>query len=75
MTSESSNRPLLSILSDQPADEDQLNFDPYAKTLADIIADAGTGAPLTIDFFGMQGQGETTLMPVMNSDSGTFGRK
>jgi hypothetical protein len=28
---------LLSILSDQPADEDQLNFAPYAKTLADII--------------------------------------
>lgn len=31
--------PLLSILSDQPADEDKLNFAPYAKTLAGIIAD------------------------------------
>jgi hypothetical protein len=37
MTSESFNHPLSSILSDQPADEDQLNFAPCAKTLADII--------------------------------------
>ena len=33
---------LLAMLSDQPADEDQLGFAPYAKTLADILADPGT---------------------------------
>ena len=53
---------LLSILSDQPADHDQLNFDPYAKTLADIIADPGTDTPLTIGVFGTWGRGKTSLM-------------
>ena len=57
-----SKPPLLSILSDQPADEDQLNFDPYAKTLADIVADPGTDTPLTIGVFGGWGQGKTSLM-------------
>ncbi|MCB9077914.1 MAG: SUMF1/EgtB/PvdO family nonheme iron enzyme [Anaerolineaceae bacterium] len=53
---------LLSILSDQPAAEDRLNFDPYAKTLAEIIADPGTHTPLTIGIFGGWGQGKTSLM-------------
>lgn len=53
---------LLSILSDQPADEDQLNFDPYAQTLTDIVADPGTDTPLTIGVFGGWGQGKTSLM-------------
>jgi formylglycine-generating enzyme required for sulfatase activity len=53
---------LLSILSDQPADEDQLDFVPYAKTLADIIAEPGTDTPLTIGVFGGWGQGKTSLM-------------
>jgi formylglycine-generating enzyme required for sulfatase activity len=57
-----SEPPLLSILSDQPADEDQLNFSPYAKTLADIVADPGTDTPLTIGVFGGWGQGKTSLM-------------
>jgi formylglycine-generating enzyme required for sulfatase activity len=50
------------ILSDQPASEDQLNFAPYAKTLADIIADPTTATPLTIGVFGSWGQGKTSLM-------------
>jgi len=53
---------LLSILSDQPADEDRLNFAPYAKTLADIAADPGTDTPLTIGVFGGWGRGKTSLM-------------
>jgi formylglycine-generating enzyme required for sulfatase activity len=56
------NAPLLSILSDQPADEDQLGFAPYAKTLADILADPGTRTPLTIGVFGDWGKGKTSLM-------------
>jgi formylglycine-generating enzyme required for sulfatase activity len=56
------SRRLLSILSDQPADEDRLNFAPYAKTLADIIADPGTRTPLTIGVFGGWGRGKTSLM-------------
>ena len=54
--------PQQSMLSDQPASEDQLNFAPYAKTLADIIADPGTATPLTIGVFGGWGQGKTSLM-------------
>jgi Cdc6-like AAA superfamily ATPase len=50
------------ILSDQPASRDQLNFAPYAKTLADIIADPHTATPLTIGVFGSWGQGKTSLM-------------
>ena len=54
--------PLLSILSDQPADEDQLGFEPYAQTLAEIVADPGTDTPLTIGVFGGWGRGKTSLM-------------
>ena len=62
MSDATQNRPLLSILSDQPADEDRLNFAPYAKTLADILADPGTHTPLTIGVFGGWGRGKTSLM-------------
>lgn len=53
---------LLATLSDQPADRDRLNFDPYAKTLADIIGDPATRTPLTIGVFGGWGRGKTSLM-------------
>ncbi len=53
---------LLPMLSDQPADEDRLNFDPYAKTLADILGDPNTHTPLTIGVFGTWGHGKTSLM-------------
>ncbi len=55
-------QPLLSILSDQPADEDQLNFEPYAKTLAEIVSDPDADTPLTVGVFGGWGQGKTSLM-------------
>jgi Cdc6-like AAA superfamily ATPase len=55
-------RPSRSILSDQPAADDQLNFAPYAKTLADILADPATDTPLTIGVFGGWGRGKTSLM-------------
>lgn len=61
-TTNQPNPALVSILSDQPAEEDQLNFAPYAQTLADIIADPGTDTPLTIGVFGGWGQGKTSLM-------------
>ncbi|MFN2226340.1 MAG: SUMF1/EgtB/PvdO family nonheme iron enzyme, partial [Anaerolineae bacterium] len=35
---------------------------PYAKTLADILADPGTHTPLTIGVFGDWGRGKTSLM-------------
>jgi len=60
-----SNSPRLSILSDQPADEDQLNFAPYAKTLADIIADGSVQTPLTVGIFGSWGSGKTSLMTMI----------
>jgi hypothetical protein len=43
------NPALLSILSDQPAAEDQLNFAPYAKTLADIISTLSEAVRLDLD--------------------------
>ena len=58
----SENRRLLSILSDQPADEDRLDFGPYAQTLADVVADPDTDTPLTIGVFGGWGRGKTSLM-------------
>jgi len=54
--------PLLAILPDQPADEDQPGFPSYARTLADILADPGTRTPLTIGVFGDWGRGKTSLM-------------
>jgi formylglycine-generating enzyme required for sulfatase activity len=62
----SENPKLLSILSDQPAEEDQLDFTPYAKTLAGIVADPGTSTPLTIGIFGGWGQGKTSLMRMVH---------
>jgi formylglycine-generating enzyme required for sulfatase activity len=55
-------RKLLSILSDQPADRDRLNFGPYVQTLTDILTDPGTDTPLTIGVFGDWGRGKTSLM-------------
>ena len=60
--------PLLSILSDQPADEDQLGFDPYALTLAEIVAARGTRTPLTIGVFGDWGRGKTSLMRMVQRE-------
>ena len=59
------NSPRLSILSDQPADEDQLNFAPYAKTLAGIIADGSVQTPLTVGIFASWGSGKTSLMTMI----------
>jgi len=53
------------ILSDQPARDDRLNFAPYAKTLAEIIADPNTDTPLTIGVFGGWGRGKTSLMQMV----------
>lgn len=53
---------LLPMLSDHPTEDDLLGFEPYAKTLAEIIADRNTNTPLTIGIFGGWGQGKTSLM-------------
>ncbi|HNT74666.1 MAG TPA: P-loop NTPase fold protein, partial [Anaerolineae bacterium] len=57
--------PLLPMLSDQPAEDDRLNFDPYAKTLAEIVSDPTTRTPLTIGVFGDWGYGKTSLMQMV----------
>lgn len=53
------------ILSDQATPDDNLNFAPYADTLAQIIADETTATPLTIGVFGSWGQGKTSLMQMI----------
>ena len=60
--------PLLSILSDQPADRDRLGFAPYARTLAQIVAAPGTRTPLTIGVFGDWGRGKTSLMRMVQRE-------
>ncbi|MEA3309847.1 MAG: SUMF1/EgtB/PvdO family nonheme iron enzyme [Chloroflexota bacterium] len=59
------NRAPQAILSDQPARDDCLNFTPYAKTLAEIIAAPQTDTPLTIGVFGGWGRGKTSLMQMV----------
>jgi len=56
---------LMATLSDQPARDDRLDFEPYAKTLAEIIADPATDTPLTIGVFGGWGRGKTSLMQMV----------
>jgi len=63
----SEQRRLLAILSDQPADQDRLEFDPYARTLAEIVADPATDTPLTIGVFGSWGAGKTSLMRMVRN--------
>ena len=53
------------VLSDKATTVDGLNVTPYAKTLAEIIADANTDTPLTIGVFGTWGQGKTSLMQMV----------
>lgn len=55
-------------LSDQPARDDALHFEPYVRTLADIIADPSTQTPLTIGVFGDWGRGKTSLMRMVERD-------
>lgn len=40
------NSPHLSILSDQPADEDQLNFAPYANKFFNKVMETSAALPI-----------------------------
>lgn len=55
-------------LSDQAARDDALHFEPYVRTLTDIIADPSTQTPLTIGVFGDWGRGKTSLMRMVERD-------
>ena len=58
-------RGLRSLASDLPTDEDKLDFEPYARTLAEIAADDSTSTPLTIGLYGPWGSGKTSLMKMI----------
>jgi pantothenate kinase-related protein Tda10 len=53
------------IATDKATVSDQLAFEPYVKTLADIIADGDTQTPLTMGIFGALGSGKTSLMQMI----------
>ena len=59
------NSNLLAILDDLPAEVDQLDFQPYIDTLAEVIRSRNTRTPLTIGVFGSWGSGKTTLMKLV----------
>jgi len=53
------------ILTDSPAPQDALDFQPYIDSLADLMADPATSTPITIGVFGQWGSGKTTLMKLI----------
>ncbi len=61
--------PLFDIISDQPCQDDALNFAQYAQVLSDIITNT-THLPFTIGIFGDWGSGKTTLMRMLQDQVG-----
>jgi formylglycine-generating enzyme required for sulfatase activity len=57
----------ISILTDLPTQEDALDFEPYVRTLANVIRSANTATPLTIGVFGTWGSGKTSLMHMVEN--------
>ncbi|MFC1975870.1 P-loop NTPase fold protein [Chloroflexota bacterium] len=53
------------ILTDRPASQDGLDFQPYIDSLAELIIDPATSTPLTIGVFGRWGSGKTSLMQMI----------
>ena len=58
---------LSSILDDQPAEADLLDFASYADALLELIINPGTKTPLTMGIFGRWGTGKSTLMYMLES--------
>ena len=54
-----------SILTDLPALQDTLDFQPYVDSLVEIIGEQATGTPLSIGIFGQWGSGKTSLMKLV----------
>lgn len=59
------------ILSDQPASQDALEFSHYREALKEIITDPTTDTPLTMGIFGSWGSGKTTLMRMLSANLGS----
>ncbi|MCI0518808.1 MAG: SUMF1/EgtB/PvdO family nonheme iron enzyme, partial [Chloroflexi bacterium] len=55
-------------LSDQPTDQDALDFGPYVRALVKIIQSSETATPLTIGVFGDWGSGKTSLMRMVRKE-------
>ena len=56
------------IISDMPEKEAvEFNFDAYAKTIADLIANKNNKTPMVIGVYGAWGSGKTTLMETVKS--------
>ncbi|MBN1666012.1 MAG: AAA family ATPase [Anaerolineales bacterium] len=65
---ETASHAFFPILSDQPSpQQDLLNFNRYAKPIAELIRTPETQTPLTIGIYGCWGSGKTTLMELIRS--------
>jgi formylglycine-generating enzyme required for sulfatase activity len=58
-----SDHKLTHIISDIPvSDTEEFNFEAYAKTISDVIANKDNQTPLVVGIYGAWGTGKTTLM-------------
>lgn len=55
------------ILDDLPATRDNLRFESYVTTLADIVTSQRTKTPLTVGIFGSWGAGKTTILQMIEA--------
>ncbi len=60
-------------VSDQPAQEDQLGFEPYVTALAEFLSHQDTAPPLTVSIEGEWGSGKTSFMQQLEKELETRG--
>ena len=57
---------LTSLLSDLPAQNDKLGFEPYAEAIARFVLHPQTKAPLTFGVYGEWGKGKSSFMKMID---------
>ncbi|HKP76081.1 MAG TPA: P-loop NTPase fold protein [Longimicrobiaceae bacterium] len=64
-----------SSISDQPAEEDRLGFEPYVRAAAEFLTSEGTRPPLTLSVEGEWGSGKSSFMRQLQESIGERERK